>query len=117
MSVVALDRLAAALHAEDEYDGEYLAPEPPAAEDAEALLKSISTALVPAVTADGEGGLRLRWKRNGREVRLRVHCDGLDSPGSYLYWEEGRNHAADREPDIEAVARWLEWVAGGRFPK
>ncbi len=65
-----------------------------------------------SVTADFNGGIRLQWKANDRQLRVVIpsHVDGHH----YLYHESGDLFEAMDDPSPVTLAEWLRWLTDER---
>lgn len=59
---------------------------------------------------DGDGGLRIDWTRQGRELRL-VHRPSQERE-RYIYREFGDEYAIDYSVSPNTLANWLKWLKG-----
>jgi hypothetical protein len=61
-----------------------------------------------SVGTDGEGGIRIEWNQNVREVRLVIpaHSDGK----MYLYYQAGKSYGIVENPSAQGLAYWLGWL-------
>jgi hypothetical protein len=59
---------------------------------------------------DGDGGLRLEFEHDVRQVRLSLHAD--DPREDYLYWEDGMKYAIETPLCGAMVTGWLRWLRG-----
>jgi hypothetical protein len=110
-----LSRLKKLLEVAEDYDAEFL---PPTREAYEAAVEMIaqSAALLgdgfpfprAVATADGEGGIRLRWKHGSREVRAWIPA--REPAAGYIYHEAGEVHRAERGIPAPRLAKWLRWL-------
>jgi hypothetical protein len=64
----------------------------------------------PRVATDGNGGVRLNWRFNERELRA-VIPQGEDRP-RYLYWEEGTNFDTVENFTPASLWYWMNWLQG-----
>lgn len=62
-----------------------------------------------SVASDSEGGVRIEWYRDGREVRLVVPASEDGQP--YIYHESGDVYSIERNPSASTLSRWLDWIA------
>lgn len=62
----------------------------------------------PAVTPDGEGGIRIEWRHLEREVRL--ICPAQSNQQPYIYFEVGDNFKIVEDVNGNALASWLSWL-------
>lgn len=59
------------------------------------------------VAPDGDGGIRIRWRQPGREMKLIVPSAGQDE--EYIYHDDGTDHAIEKPVNSSTLARWLNW--------
>jgi hypothetical protein len=62
-----------------------------------------------SVASDSEGGVRIEWYRDGREVRLVVPASEDGQP--YIYHESDDVYNIERNPSASTLSRWLDWIA------
>jgi len=62
----------------------------------------------PAITPDGEGGLRLEWRVPDREVRL--ICPAQPHRQPYIYYEADDNYKVVENVEGKTLAFWLTWL-------
>lgn len=62
----------------------------------------------PHVSADGDGGIRLRWVNGSMEVRLKYN-DGLGKK-PYIYHQQNDDYDVEYEVNSENLKKWLDWL-------
>lgn len=62
-----------------------------------------------SVASDSEGGVRIEWYRDAKEVRLVVPASEDGQP--YIYHESGDVYNIERNPSASTLSRWLDWIA------
>lgn len=101
----------AELEDEDDYDEEFLQPSQSASDTTQNLLlqayRNLSDfSLLPKfITADGDGGIRVQWRNNERELRLICATTGELK----LYWQNGNNYDLE-EPSLTNLTKKLKWL-------
>ena len=63
---------------------------------------------IPQVSADGDGGIRIRWVKDAKEIRLKYN-DGLGKK-SYIYHQQNDDYDVEYEVDSENLKKWLDWL-------
>ncbi len=109
---VVLARLKALLRQEDSDEFGVLKPTDYAFDLATGLVQEAST-LGPtmpkgSVATDSQGGVRITWFREDREVELVCPAGPDSSP--YIYHEAGSDYALHEDASGRALASWLRWL-------
>lgn len=101
----------AKLDDENDYDEDFLKPSKSATDKTRNILlqayRGISDfSLLPKfVTADGDGGIRVQWRSETRELRLICSTEGALK----LYWQDGNNYDLE-EPTVTNLITRFEWL-------
>ncbi len=101
----------AELEDESDYDEEFLKPSQFASDTMQNVLlqayRNLSdfSELPKFVTADGDGGIRVQWRNNERELRLICSTTGELK----LYWQNGNNYDLE-EPSLTNLTKRLKWL-------
>ncbi len=101
----------AELDDENDYDDEFLKPSKTATNTTRnALLQAYrgisDFALLPKfITADGDGGIRVQWQNEMKELRL----IGSDEGELKLYWQNGSVYDLEEPKIINLISR-LKWL-------
>lgn len=110
---LALDRMLTLLRDEGDYDARFLKPNGEALGAAASALFQIASLLggdlprtVP--TPDGEGGIRLRWRRDDREVAVDFPAHAPHRP--VLYHEAGDEYGGEEHVSVRQIVDWLHWL-------
>jgi hypothetical protein len=98
---------------ESDYDEEFLKPSKSATDTTRNILlqayRSLSDfSLLPKfITADGDGGIRVQWRNETRELRLICSAEGLLK----LYWQDGKNYNLE-DPTVTNLITRFKWLKG-----
>ncbi len=97
---------------DDDYDEDYAAPSESAYTRTKNFLyeayKVFADNLpIPYFVPDGDGGLRLRWLWQDREIRLL--CPAQDTKPCHIYFEEGEIYGAE-EATLETFLNRMNWL-------
>jgi len=101
----------AKLDDESDYDEDFLKPSRLATNTTRNILlqayRGVSDfSLLPKfVTADGDGGIRVQWRNETRELRLICSAEGALK----LYWQDGKNYDLE-EPTVTNLITRFEWL-------
>jgi len=61
----------------------------------------------PHVTSDDEGGVRLSWREEDRELRAIIPANLSER---YLYWQHGNEYGGLPNFGSATLYRWLSWM-------
>ena len=101
----------AKLDDESDYDEEFLKPSKSATDTTRNILRQAyrnlsKFSLLPEfITADGDGGIRVQWINNLRELRLICSTEGALK----LYWQDNDNYGLE-ESTLNNLTERLEWL-------
>ncbi|MDQ3747405.1 MAG: hypothetical protein M3367_00090 [Acidobacteriota bacterium] len=101
----------AELDDESDYNEEFLKPSKFATNAARNVLlqayRGLSNfSLLPTfVTADGDGGIRILWQNEAKELRLLCSDEGTLK----LYWQDGKNYGLEESEITNLISRF-EWL-------
>jgi hypothetical protein len=88
-------------------DGDWVTPTLYAYENARGVVELFPDLDVPFMATDGEGGIRMAWRRGQKQVRANFGAQ----PGlkSYIYYESPESYAAE---DLQPIKLWnrLRWL-------
>lgn len=76
------------------------------------LLKAVSPQLPPGgyLYRDGDGGLSVEWKHQGRRLYLILH--GLEEHEDHLYWQNDESSSIETPITASLLAKRFEWLRG-----
>lgn len=103
--------LLAELEDESDYDEEFLKPSKTATDTTRNVLLQAyrghtNFSLLPKfVTADGDGGIRVQWQNEAKELRLLCSDEGELK----LYWQNGSEYGLE-EPKITNLISRFKWL-------
>lgn len=63
---------------------------------------------LPSVSSDGDGGLRIEWEKNNRDLRL--VCPSKEEKEKYIYFEDGDESKIEKNIDEKTLASLLQWL-------
>jgi hypothetical protein len=98
---------------ETNFDSECLAPTERSIEATLSLLANAALELYAPLPEgvlypDGDGGLRVDWKQDNRQLRLVIH---RASPSQdYIYHQEGTEYGLETNVSARQVAGWARWL-------
>ncbi len=97
---------------DDDYDEDYAAPSESAYTRTKTFLYEACKVFednlrIPYFVPDGDGGLRVEWEYQGREVRLL--CPAQDAQSGNIYFEEGEVYGVE-EATVTAFLKRLGWL-------
>lgn len=100
---------------EDNFDEECLLPTERAIHAALVFLGDAAVELrtpLPegALYPDGDGGLRIEWEQDERQIRLVIHRDS--SSQDYIYHQERADYALEANVTAHQLAGWIRWLTG-----
>ena len=101
----------AKLDDESDYDEDFLKPSKSATDKTRNILlqayRGISDfSLLPKfITADGDGGIRVQWRNDTRELRLICSTEGVLK----LYWQDGKDYDLE-EPTVKNLITRFKWL-------
>jgi hypothetical protein len=96
---------------DSDYNGDFLKPSESATNATRNILlqayRSLTDfSLLPKfITADGDGGIRLQWKNEARELRL--ICSEVAEFN--LYWQDGEKYSLEK-PTLQNLIARLKWL-------
>ena len=104
--------LIACLNEDEDYDADFLKPTVSNFHQVFDLIKKVYSSppspSQPYVTADGVGGVRLRWVNKNKEIRLQYNSS-LDK-GSYIYHQQDDQYDVDYLVNSDNLKKWLNWL-------
>lgn len=103
------------LTGETNFDEEYL---PPTERAINAFLDLLGNAAIELYTPlpegllypDGDGGLRVDWRQDNRQVRLVIHHASTSQ--DYVYHQERADYDLETSVTARRLAGWLRWLTG-----
>ncbi|MGI8555867.1 MAG: hypothetical protein ACR2LT_05875 [Pyrinomonadaceae bacterium] len=101
----------AKLDDENDYDEDFLKPSNSATDKTRNILRQAyrgisDFSLLPKfVTADGDGGIRVQWRNETRELRLICSAEGALK----LYWQDGNDYDLEESTITNLITRF-EWL-------
>ncbi len=101
----------AELDDEDDYNEEFLMPSESATNATRNVLlqayRSLANfSLLPKfITADGDGGIRIQWQNEARELRLLCSDEGTLK----LYWQDGNEYDLEK-PEVSNIISRFKWL-------
>jgi hypothetical protein len=104
--------LLAELENEEDYDDDFLKPEQIAFAKTRNILSQsyrglYNFSLLPQfVLADGDGGIRVEWRNEARELRLLCSETG----GMKIYWQENKDYDIEEIVTVPSLTARLEWL-------
>lgn len=112
----ALARLDQVIEDDTDYDEDFLPPAASVMEDARELVASsyaLCSSKLPSIHPAplGDGGLFMRWKHTGNEVRVTIPPVG-DGP-SRLYFSIGDDDGVTSDVQSADLAHWLDRLVSG----
>lgn len=75
---------------------------------AEAYALKRDRLLVPLVSTDSSGGIRLTWISQGRQVRAVIPPTAGER--RYIYHESSAGYGVEHDFDGSSLAKWLDWL-------
>ena len=101
------------LRLDGSYDAEYRRPSDFAFDRVEKLIRGsipeiIAVSVSPNIYADGDGGIRIEWIVDNRELLLVIHA--LPNDKHYIYHESGDAHSVDYEVGIDNLRTYFMWL-------
>ncbi|MDQ2808319.1 MAG: hypothetical protein M3Z04_15610 [Chloroflexota bacterium] len=67
-----------------------------------------ATFLYGYVSTDGDGGLRVHWQQNTRDVSVQIFAVG--DKKHYVYHEAGDDYGSEDLTSVAVLTRWLNWL-------
>ncbi len=112
LNPVLLD-IASIWQCEDDGDDQFINPTEQAFSLACLLIRTAYSEIkeklpIPYVIADGNGGLRLRWIWNNKELRL--SCNAISGEQSYIYHQQDQDYGVDYSINADKLIYWLRWL-------
>lgn len=97
----------------DEYDEEFLAPTKYAYDLAQSFLDDAFRLYerglpTPNIIPNGEGGIRLEWISDSRELRL--ICPSQNDKPAYIYYQEGNEYSVETDATPSMLITRLDWL-------
>ncbi len=100
-------------YCDEEDDPDFVKPTKASFDLAKGLVEGAYTEITqdipsPKVIADEVGGIRLRWVKGEKEIRLSCHRDSALQ--SYIYHQKGEVHGLVYDVTPEKLIYWLRWL-------
>lgn len=73
--------------------------------------KQLAVKVLGSASVDSLGGIRVTWKKKGREIRLVVPHANAEQP--YIYEQSSRNYNAIHQITPDVLAGKLSWLVFG----
>lgn len=103
----------------EDYDEDFLKPTESNFTEVLRLIRSLYSKAsksdlypIPHVSADGDGGVRLRWVNGSKEIRLKYN-DGSRKK-SYIYHQQNDDYDIEYEVNSENLKKWLDWLISAK---